>query len=454
MQKIIKQISLVSFLIFVFLLPFDITEANIFLFLSVVLTLVDKDLYKNFNFKKLDNGGEWFVLASTAYLFWCIVSLLWSDDIGRGFQLIGRYILIVAFPWYLVLLKAAAILKNYKLPFVVFVAGVFVSSVVCLIWSYQNCWQETETGIVFSSTILDIDWSYSNAYDSITAGYNNFSYSFLSHFIHPSYFSLYFLFTLTFVLSGLSSIKSKKYKIGICFLSLYFGGFIFLLQSRANLAAVVAVALSFVIFYAMKKRKILILVVGLLLISFMTIKLVQSSRLSWIYSNIVEAFNGNTEQRKGKIEQDNDRIIIWRNAFQVIKQHPILGVGIGDTDTELVKQYKKNGVEFEFGTHNQYIYAQLSMGLIGLLLTLSMFFPAFYYGIKNRYFPLIGFAVAVMVNLMFENMLTRNAGLMFIPWAMTLLLMLSEERKKEINDERRSYTKITESSSRNCESIP
>jgi hypothetical protein len=48
---------------------------------------------------------------------------------------------------------------------------------------------------------------------------------------------------------------------------------------------------------------------------------------------------------------------------------------------------------------------------------------------------LIGFAVAVMVNLMFENMLTRNAGLMFIPWATMLLLMMSEEKKKEISNE-------------------
>ena len=72
------------------------------------------------------------------------------------------------------------------------------------------------------------------------------------------------------------------------------------------------------------------------------------------------------------------------------------------------------------------------MGVIGLLLLLAMFFPAFYYGIKNRYFPLIGFAVAVMVNLLFENMLTRNAGLMFIPWAMMLLLMMSEEKKTEL----------------------
>ena len=49
---------------------------------------------------------------------------------------------------------------------------------------------------------------------------------------------------------------------------------------------------------------------------------------------------------------------------------------------------------------------------------------------KNRYFPLIGFSVAVMINLLFENMLTRNAGLMFIPWAMTTLLIMSGEKKK------------------------
>ncbi|MBQ3690754.1 MAG: O-antigen ligase family protein [Bacteroidales bacterium] len=432
MFKNIKQISLISFLIFVFLLPFNITESNIFWFLSVAFTLIDKEMYKNFSFKKLGKGEKFYIFAANVYLFWCIVSLLWSDEIGRGLQLIGRYFLIVAFSWHILFFKAAGILRNYKQPFAAFVAGVLVSSIVCLVLSYKNCWQETANGIVFSSTILNIDWSYSNAYDSITAGYNHFSYNYLSHFFHPSYFALYILFALIIMLSELHTIKNNIYKIGICFFSLYLLGFIFLLQSRANLVAVVIVAVIFVIFYSIIEKKFFVLIVGMVVISLMSVKLVQSSRLSWIFTNLVEAFNGNSEQRKEKIEKDNDRIIIWENAIQVIKQHPILGVGIGDTDTELENQYKKNGVDFRFGTHNQYIYAQLSMGVIGLLLLLAMFFPAFYYGIKNRYFPLIGFAVAVMVNLLFENMLTRNAGLMFIPWAMMLLLMMSEEKKTEL----------------------
>jgi hypothetical protein len=68
------------------------------------------------------------------------------------------------------------------------------------------------------------------------------------------------------------------------------------------------------------------------------------------------------------------------------------------------------------------------MGVLGVLLLLAMLFIPFYYGIKNRCFSLIGFSVAVMINLLFENMLTRNAGIMFIPWAMMVLLMMSEEK--------------------------
>lgn len=425
-----QVISLISFLIFSFFIPFGWIWTNIFLFLSVLFVLLDKNMYSNFGLKKLYDEETYFLIGSSVYFVYCIISIFWSEDIGRGVQLIGRYTLIIVFPFFLTFMKSVGTLKNYKLPFCAFCFGVLVSSVVCLYLSYQNCWQKMEDGVVFRSNTDSWDLS---LVESISLGVNHFSYNLLSHFIHPSYFSLYVLFAFIFVLNEFSNIKQTKYRLCVCFLCLYFICFIYLLQCRSNFFALVLVAISYTICYSFQKRKFLFLAFVVLGFVFIIPKLIKHSRFDWIVSELIDVFKTNdASQKEQKLAEVNDRIIIWRNAFQVIKENPILGVGIGDTDTELEKQYKKNGVEFEYGTHNQYIYAQLSMGIVGLILLLAMLFTPLYFGIKNRYFPLIGFSVAVMINLLFENMLTRNAGLMFIPWATMLLLMMSEEKKNEL----------------------
>ena len=433
-MKLIQQISLFSFCIFIFFIPFNYAWSNLFWFISVFFLLVDKDLYKSFSLKKISNEEKYFLLISTFYFIYFIISLFWTENLMRGFQLIGRYIILISFPWFMSFLKSIGIVKNNNFLFWIFTIGVFFSSFVCLYLSYQNCWQETESGLVFETHVLDKGCYRDNILDSISEGYNFFSYSFLSHFIHPSYYSLYFLFSVIFMVRECKNMNNYSAKLFLIALILYSLAFIYMLQSRANLIALLLVGIIFVLYYTIQKKKYFVLILGLLISIFITTKVVQNSRLSWIISNTIEAFNSDTsELRTDKLEHNvNDRIIIWQNALQVIKEHPILGVGIGDTDTELENQYKKNGVDFTFGTHNQYIYAQLSMGILGLLLLLAILFVPIYYGIKNRYFPLIGFSVAVMINLMFENMLTRNAGLMFIPWATMLLLMMSEEKKNEL----------------------
>ena len=431
-MQLIKKITLISFLFFVFFIPFSMTWTNVFLYLSILCTLVDKDLYKTFNLKEIAKEEKWLIIVSTTYFVWCIISLFWSEDKDRGWNLIGRYIPIIIFPWLLSFMKSIGSFKKYKLYILSLLGSLIISSVVCLVMSYQNSWYETENGLVFETNTYyrELDW-----FESLSWGANQFAYTYLSHFLHPSYYSLYFLFAVLVIVNYLIKPQKKKKKIGV-FILIYFGLFIYLLQSRSNQIATIIVICLMVAYETIVSKKWKNYLIGSLIVSAIISFIFIDGRLASITEAFIDILKINNKiERKEKINSLNARIIIWQNALQVIKQHPILGVGIGDTDTELENQYKKNGVDFTFGTHNQYIYAQLSMGIVGLLLLLAILLTPLYYGIKNRYFPLIGFSVAVMINLLFENMLTRNAGLMFIPWATMLLLMMSEEKKKEISNE-------------------
>jgi len=431
---IIKNVSLISLLFFVFLLPFSLTIANIGFFVFVLGIFINKDLYKNFSSRTINNPIKYFVFFSFAYWLWCICSLLWTDDFGRGVQLCGRYIMIAAFPLSFYLAKVGVIIKNTKILAWTFIVGVIISSFICLYMSYQDCWHETENGTIFS---IDYYLLGLTPYEAISKGLSCFSYNFLSHFVHPAYYSLYFILIVVFLLYEFSKSKLRKLKIIYLIGSIYCLVFLYLLQSRAAFVALCVVLLVLFAYVSFIKKQYKFFLCGIVSFSIVCIFIIPHTRLSGIIDGIEKALEreDNKDLSWSLEEEENTRIIIWQRAFEVIKQHPILGVGIGDTDIELQNEYKKHNLNTELGTHNQYIYAQLSMGIIGLLLLLAMLFTPLYFGIKNRYFPLIGFAVAVMVNLMFENMLTRNAGLMFIPWATMLLLMMSEEKKKEISNE-------------------
>ncbi|MBR4678308.1 MAG: O-antigen ligase family protein [Bacteroidales bacterium] len=416
MSEYIKIFSFGSLLLFLFLLPFGLTIANVLLFVFIAGVLLNKKTYLCSFLKKLCGGEKYFLFFSAAYYFWCFLSLCWSDNCERGLQLVGRYILILILPFSFISAKSNDIIKNVRLLNFAFIVGVLISSFVCIYFSYLEYYEEfKDTELLYDFYAIIV---------SISKGNSFFSYTYISHFIHPSYYSLYFLYTIIVILSELENCTTVKYKVLCVILIIYSLLFIYLLQSRSCFVTLIFISIVFLLRLNNKHK---MFIIGLFILGLGSVLLITHSR----FRSIIYVNSNNIELNVNQ----NNRSIIWHNALQVIKDNPILGVGIGDTDTELEKQYQKNNLDFKYGTHNQYIYAQLSMGIVGLILLLAMLLVPFYYGIKNRYFPLIGFSVAVMINLLFENMLTRNAGLMFIPWATMLLLMMSEEKKKEISNE-------------------
>lgn len=67
------------------------------------------------------------------------------------------------------------------------------------------------------------------------------------------------------------------------------------------------------------------------------------------------------------------RIHSWKNTWEIIKRQPILGVGIGDYESELDAQYQKDGYDFPPNSHQQFLHHWLVSGLLGLLSLLILF---------------------------------------------------------------------------------
>lgn len=64
------------------------------------------------------------------------------------------------------------------------------------------------------------------------------------------------------------------------------------------------------------------------------------------------------------------RIVSWENSLAVIKQAPILGVGVGDYRNKMQQEYNKAPIKLTVNLHNQYLYFWACCGIVGLLLFL------------------------------------------------------------------------------------
>ena len=69
------------------------------------------------------------------------------------------------------------------------------------------------------------------------------------------------------------------------------------------------------------------------------------------------------------------RLLYWQNSFKIIKQHPLIGVGTGDFQTEYaqINQQTAPTIRATDNPHNQYILILCQFGLLGLMTLLSLF---------------------------------------------------------------------------------
>lgn len=136
---------------------------------------------------------------------------------------------------------------------------------------------------------------------------------------------------------------------------------------------------------------------------------------------------------------DPARLLIWQSAWQMIKEHPILGIGPGQFQASFLLLGDQSGqfattLPYALHPHNLFLNVYLSTGLLGLIG--SVWFLA---GLGKGFFrntarsPLVLAAscaiVAVLVHGLFDSTIFKN-DLAIIFW---LLVFLVGNRYKESN---------------------
>jgi O-antigen ligase len=272
-----------------------------------------------------------------------------------------------------------------------------------------------------------------------TENKNEFFYGDFSIFLHSSYAAMYALLALLICITQFQFRHKNRWLsitynvIVIMVLSIS----IFLYSSKMGIITFFLLP-PIAILFTLAKRK-----------SYRTIVSILSFGLLatfFAYRFIPEPFNrfkvafqvsSNSENiDKNAIESTAVRILIWKEALQIIQTNLWLGVGPGDANETLQKAYVKNELtganEKKLNAHNEFLQIGIGLGLIGILVFTTLFLLGFYQAFKDKNILFVLFLILAIFNLFVESMLQRQSGVLF--FVFFLVLFLHPSFKTTISD--------------------
>jgi len=212
----------------------------------------------------------------------------------------------------------------------------------------------------------------------------------------------------------------KAFRIGWLILGVFLLSSIYFISSRAAIIA----AIIMISFYALNKILILkksrLIWLSIIAILIFSLPLIRNN------DRINSVIQGFSKEENFDIRKQDERILVWESAIEIIKKHPVLGVGIGDVRNELVKEYVRRDedklIKERLNAHNQFLEVLLEGGVISFLMFLFILGFMIFIAINEKNLLYGLFIIMMLVFFMFETTLYRLAGNSFFSLFSFLLL--------------------------------
>jgi len=391
---------------YAFVIPISRAAIVLFSFLLIVLFLIsEKGNYKKI-FAKIMEQKVLMVLF--IFIIYHFISLLYSDHLYEGFRYIYKYWYYLVIP--VIFIKLDKKYINYSIS--AFLLGMMISEIL----SY---------GIFFEL------WQLKHGTPSDPTPFMN----------HLQY-SMFLSFTSLLLLNRVFFEENIKWRI---FYSLYFltvTSNLFLNGGRTgHLAFAVSI---FVVGFLNIKNKIiaflsmLVLVVAIFYTAY-HVSPVFKTRFDASVNETNKISNNQKNQYQGSF---GIRLALWIVGIEIIKDNPILGVGVGDSmpvlrDIVSQKGYEdKSSISNMPNYHNYYVEVAVQLGIIGLFLYLLFFYYISKIDIKDKYIynMMIIFVTVYCVASNVENMFHQQFSMAILALFVGLFLAKSriEIEKNEI----------------------
>ncbi|MDG1332151.1 MAG: O-antigen ligase family protein [Crocinitomicaceae bacterium] len=240
--------------------------------------------------------------------------------------------------------------------------------------------------------------------------------------MHASYLALIFLFACALLFMDKSNSKlikiSKWAFLGLTVVSLFY------LRSLGAFVCVAAIFTAVPIWKALKTRnwKWLLTLPLYGLIFFLGLKSspkisndVEASLTSMsVWSESPSQFIKNNVNN---IESNTVRLVVWTVSTNMIVANPF-GVGLGDESDLLMREYYKHGysgyAERRLNPHQQFLQTGISIGWLGIITLFVLFISLIIASFRTGDLALFIGAICISVSCLFESMLERQVGVIFL----------------------------------------
>ncbi|MBA7539863.1 hypothetical protein ES705_32148 [subsurface metagenome] len=402
-----------------FLIPFGIRLLPyliVLLGLSWLFTGGIKRTVEYFFYPKKRN--RIFLFLPILFYFFHLLSLLVTENLRIGAFDIQVKLSFLLIPLFLTGIHRDSIDLDKVLNS--FLAGTIIASILCYFIAAWN-----SLGLDSGRIIFDV-------HPDVYFYENFFLYDRFSAFHHPSYFAMFILFAIGTGFYYLQSDKNNIFGNRFIVISIFFLSLtLFLLSSRAGflvwLVLIVTFGLTHIHKRASESYKLAFPFV--ILIGFFSFLIINGNR----YNTVIEDFkvykNYAQENTQSSI---GTRVVLWEESVWIIKRNFIFGVGQGDIKMELFRQAKKQGylqiIEKNLNIHNQFLETFIGLGIGGIiLLVMMLFWPIL--KLRGKYLKLfVYFIIIVSLNLVFESMFNRLAGVFFFMFFYCLLTLVMNQQ--------------------------
>lgn len=256
--------------------------------------------------------------------------------------------------------------------------------------------------------------------------------------IHQLYFSQFYFMGV--LIAGKQLMNNTSNSLLRIIELLFFVFFITVLGSFTAILLVIPVIVFILIHFLKNKSNLIkitfsvLFVVAAFALSQTTIVKTKIQKLDTIEFNFDENIKIHEEIKNdfGKVNTINLRVIKWYSALKIIKNNFWTGVGTGDGNDELLKQYRilnfKNGIDFKYNAHNQYLESTIKFGFLGLGSVILLLFTPLVISWRKRDFMLLFISIFLIGAYCFESMLERQHGVVFFSFFIPLLYVFNKKQ--------------------------
>ncbi|GAB1857452.1 hypothetical protein MHTCC0001_22880 [Flavobacteriaceae bacterium MHTCC 0001] len=357
------------------------------IFIFALITLQTGFIIYNRSLEFKVSNFFWFLMILFALNF---LGLLYSENISRGTTIITRQVSFLLFPLFYITYR----IKNITLLLKTYVVAIFAFTMVFEIHTLYR--------FFFQSNVFPLNLKLFLSFRHTGAELTKLIE------IHNAYFGMYIMFSNVIIISFLKKTQNS-YKLILLLLLLAFQS-LFILQMVAKTAIIINSSIIFFsLFYFSVRQKKMKTICFLLLLT-LVLGWFAKNHLNLPFQRIAERF---VELKAGDNTIRETRIKIWKSAVPIVKKHYLVGVGTGDVENELHKEYEKRNISSRSNIHNQYLDYLIRFGCVGLFFFLFVLGFALRRAIKMKNYIYFCFTIIIMGCCFTENILSRQWGITF-----------------------------------------